>query len=186
MNNPATITLAKMVEEGRICAPRFFCPEITFDGPSGIDGLIVERYRQLCEGKKAIVFCNTVEHAEHTAARFIAAGIPATTVLGSHNHAVREADTERFRKGEMLVLVTVTVLMDARWPEVDAVIIAAPTASRTKFFSQVSCALTPRFTTGMPQLTSDQRRASIAASDKPDAIVLDVAGNCLRLGVADL
>uniref|UniRef100_A0AAU6W207 Helicase C-terminal domain-containing protein n=1 Tax=Pseudomonas phage Touem01 TaxID=3138548 RepID=A0AAU6W207_9VIRU len=182
-SNAEVVPFADVIQSGRICPPRYFAAPHHVDSPCGIDGIIVDRYSLYCTGKKAIIYCVTTAHAEAVVSRFRAAGIEAATVLGNQNDTERTANIEQFRFGDLMVLVTVRVLLDCRWPEVDAVIIATPTNSRNLFNQQVASGLAPRFAADMPQLTSDQRRAAIAASDKPTALIIDVAGNCLRLGI---
>ena len=180
----ATQPFKQLIEDGRVCQPKFY---VTADEFHDLHiGSPIDQYRKQCDGKKAIVFCITVEHAEHTCALFENAGIHAATLLSSQNQAERTANIERFRSGDLKVLVNVAMLLTGiRWPEVDAVIIANPTRSRTKFMQQVSIGLTPRFPEGQRTLTSDQRRDAIAASDKPHATIIDLAGNVLRLGLED-
>lgn len=174
-----------LIDAGYLVQPTFFSPAlppVDFN-KSGIDSIIVDRYRERCAGKKAIVFCVTQAHAEVTAERFTAAGIATATILGTHSKPERDQITERFRNGDLQVLISVTILLDAAWPEVDVVIMAAPTRSRAYFAQQVSTALRPRYAAGMPTDDAEQRRAAIAASGKPKALILDVAGNSLRLGI---
>lgn len=180
----------RLIEEGCICAPRFYCQQPSLEpigvGYNGICSTIIEPYLRLCSGKKAIVFCATAAHAEATAAAFNAREIPAATILGIHSKPKRDEIVERFYRGELLVLVNVTVLLaDFGRPETDAVIMADPTHSRGKYFNQVAAALTPRIADGTPVDTAEQRRAAIEASDKPYGIVIDVAGNVMRHGLAD-
>jgi len=180
-----TQSVRDLIDAGYLVQPTFYCPPLPpadFDS-HGIDSIIVDRYRERCDGKKAIVFCVNQAHAQMTAERFNAAGIAAATILGTHTPRERDEIEARFRRGDLQVLVSVTVLLDSRWPEVDAVIMADPTRSQTKFTQQVSTALRPRHAAGMPTTTAEQRRASIAASGKPKAMILDVVGNCLRLGI---
>jgi len=194
--NTQTQPFRQLFEEGRICPARFYCMPPADIDPSleqivtsftGIGHNIVAAYSSHCAGKKAVVYCATVMHAEAVAAAFNASGIPAAAVLGGQNNAERTANIERFQFGDLLVLTNVGVLLtDFRRPEVDAVIMADPTQSSTKYLQQVAAALAPRFAQGMPTLTSDQRRAAIEASSKPFAIVLDLAGNLLRHGIPDV
>lgn len=188
--------IASLIESGRLCPWQLFVPQPTVNSPvSSGDGYVPEAleqwvkvayipevYRKHCSGKKAIVFCTSVDHAEQVAAEFTSAGYPAAAVLGTQNKAERTANLERFRSGDLLVLTTVHALLDEHMPEADAVILAAPTSSKLRLRQQSIVAMKPRFPAHMPTLTSDQRVAAIAASDKPTAMILDIAGNFLRLG----
>lgn len=188
MSRLATVPFDQYVAEGRLVPLRIFCPqlpthEISEPGYSGLNAIVVDPYAKYCAGKKAIVFCVSVEHAEVTAAAFTAAGVSAAAVLGNQNHAERTANIERYQYGDLLVLTTVHVLLDSPMCQTDAVIIAAPTRSLSMYHQMVAASARPRYPAGMPIDTDEQRPAAIAASDKTEAIVLDLAGNCLRLGL---
>lgn len=205
MSNIATAKFDQLVIEGRLVPARFFVTPndaVLMTGTSGnfdikafnsaglifngISDLIVEPYRRYCDGKRAIVFCNSVAHAEKAALNFCHVGIPANTILGDQGAHERALKIRNFDAGKLMVLVTVYALLDESLPAADAVIIAAPTNSKARFHQMVSKAMFPRYVPGMPRNTVEQRLASIAASDKQEAIVLDVAGNCLRHGLTEL
>lgn len=187
MSNIATATFDSLVQEGYLVPARVFTPSPMYDFmESGIKHTIVDRYTSICLGKKALVFAATVPHAEAIAAAFCDVGIPATALLAKHTHAERRRMLIHLETGELKVLVTVNVLLDECQPIFDAVIIANPTRSECRFRKQMVSAMHPRWPEGMPRADAAQRQAAIAASDKPNCMIIDVAENCTRHGFADL
>lgn len=101
---------------------------------SPIVGDMVEQYQKIAPGKRAIVFVVDVETAKETAARFMAAGIPAEAVSALTDDATRQRAVERFARGELLVLVNVDLFGEGfDVPAVEVVIDGAPTESFSKF-----------------------------------------------------
>lgn len=183
-----SITMADMIDQGWLVPPTYLSPreEDVETVVCGIGHTIVNPYIQYCTGKRAIVFCGTVEHCEVVNAAFINARVPAASVLAMQNRAERDANIERFKAGDLMVLTTCNVLIDSKMPEVDVVIVANPTGSKAKYHRYVASALVPRVTPDERLApTAEERRAAIAASNKPVAMILDVAGNVLRLGTPD-
>lgn len=72
----------------------------------------VEAYRQHGHGRRAIVFCVTVEHARAVAAEFTAAGVPADVVTGASTAGARADVLARFARGDLRVCVNVNVLTE--------------------------------------------------------------------------
>lgn len=187
MSNIATATFDSLVQEGYLVPARVFMPPPLYDFmESGIKNTIVDRYVGICSGKKALVLGSTVAHAGAIVAAFCDAGIAATALLARHTHAERRKMFVDLERGDLKVLVTVNALLDECQPIFDAVIIANPTNSEGRFRKQMVSAMHPRYPHGMPRDDATQRRAAIAASDKPDCMIIDVAENCTRLGFADL
>lgn len=73
---------------------------------------VVREWKKLARDRKTIVFCSTVQHAEHVAEAFRLAGIGAATVSGSTPGHERAATLARFDKGDLQVLVNVAVLTE--------------------------------------------------------------------------
>jgi hypothetical protein len=197
-----SISMADMIEQGYLVPPTYIMPAALPDmdlAQSGIAHYLVNPYLRHCEGKRAIVFCNSATQCEMVTAEFVNHGIPAAAVLAKQNHGERTANIERFKAGDLMVLTSCNVLLDssARMPEVDVVIIATQTNSPSRYTSFVAAAMHPRpeprqpgessvdYNNRLMQRTVADRRASIAASDKPRALILDVVGNGLRLGFPD-
>jgi len=141
------------------CAERMDRPTVTGDA--------IEHYRRLAENQRAIAFCCTVQHAEHVAASFRAAGIAAHTLLGSSRPEDRDRLVQLFAAGQLQVLVTVDVVSEGfDIPAASCAILLRPTASLGLYLQQVGRVLRP-------------------APGKDAAVILDHVGNVHRHGFPD-
>jgi superfamily II DNA or RNA helicase len=130
-----------------------------------VTGNAIEHYKRLAPGVRAIAFCCTVQHAEHVAASFRAAGIAAATLLGSSPD--RDQVVAWFATGELQVLVTVDVVSEGfDIPAASCAILLRPTASLGLYLQQVGRVLRP-------------------APGKQSAVILDHVGNVHRHGFPD-
>lgn len=137
---------------------------------------IVDRYRQYADGLQNLVFCVDVQHAQDVCQSFKDAGYKADFVVGDQELTPdRRATIEKFKTGEIQILVNVMVLTAGfDHPGIKCLTLACPTKSLTKFFQQIG-----RATRTLPGVidgldTPELRRSAIAASAKPKAIVLDI------------
>lgn len=151
---------------------------------SGVVGDAIRSFSKYVRpGGTAVAFCASKKHAEATADAFNAAGIPAETLLGEDDGDVRNGKLERLDAGVIRVLCTVDVVSEGfDLPSIDAAILLRPTKSLSLYIQQVGRVLRPVFAAGFDLMTSAGRIASIAASLKTRAIVLDHSGNALRHG----
>lgn len=174
----AITTTAQLIEQG------YLVPTQVFVRPPVLEhelhaGSVVEAYKSICTGKRVIVFANTVVHAEYLAAQFNAAGILAYAVLARDNYAVRKAALEAFTDGNCMVLITINV--DLSPAKADGIIVATPHNSARRFEHQVVSAMRPRYAAGKcAEGTDAERRASIARSEKPVSMIIDLADNWQR------
>lgn len=174
--------VAALIDEGILVEPSVYAPSA---GPN-LDGLpviagdfdrralsermdrcelvgsIVDHWRELAEGKRTVAFAVSVAHSRSIVARFLAAGIPAEHVEARTKG--REAIFARLARGETLVVSNVGII-DEGWdlPALEAAILARPTRSLGLHIQMVG-------------------RVMRAAEGKA-AVVLDHAGNHLRLGL---
>lgn len=136
---------------------------------SEIIGDTIEQYKKLADGKRAICYCVSRAHSEHTAEMFQQAGIPAMHIDGETNAAVRAAAIEQFRQGHIKVLCNVDLISEGfDVPAMEAVILCRPTQSLTLHIQQ-----------SMRPMRPD--------SDNPGktAIIIDQVGNVYRHGLPD-
>jgi superfamily II DNA or RNA helicase len=134
---------------------------------AAITGSVVEHYRKLAGGKRAIAFCVSIQHAEHVAAEFRAHGVPAAHVDGEMDGAQLKRVLASFERGELSVLTNCSLISEGfDVPGVDAVILLRPTQSLALHIQQVGRALRP-------------------AEGKDFAIVVDHVGNTARHGLPD-
>jgi superfamily II DNA or RNA helicase len=151
---------------------------------SHLVGDVVRHYKQFADGKRAIVFATDVETANDMADAFEAAGIPSAALSGESEQGDRDHKLDLFDDGRLKVLVNVD-LFDEGFdvPGVDAVILARPTESLAKYLQMVGRSLRVVYAAGSDLATADGRRAAIAASDKPNAIIIDPVRNWERHGM---
>ena len=139
---------------------------------------IVAAYLRHTRGKPAVVFCTGVAHAHHLAEIFNGAGVAAQAVDASNDGQSRREIYEAFREGKLRVLLCADLLSEG-WDETVTVVVAhgAPTRSQARYIQRTGRALRP-IAAIADQLglapDAQARRALIAQSSKPGAIILDV------------
>jgi DNA repair protein RadD len=138
--------------------------EGVMDRPS-ITGDAVEHYRKFADGKRALVFCVSIQHSQHVAAQFQAAGIRAEHVDGETPADQRDDSMRRFRNGELQILTSVEIFGEGvDVPGIEAIVLLRPTQSLGLYLQQIGRGLRP-------------------APGKREAILLDHVGNCERHGL---
>lgn len=139
---------------------------IAADRPT-ITGDAISHYQRLASGKRAVVFCVSIEHSKHVVAQFQAAGIQAEHVDGETPMEVRDNAIRRFCDGTLKVLSNVELFGEGfDVPNIEAAILLRPTQSLGLYLQQIGRALRP-------------------AVGKSEAIIMDHAGNCQRHGFPD-
>ncbi len=132
-----------------------------------ITGDAIAAYKKYAMGKRCMVFCVTIDHSEHTCAQYLAAGIPAEHIDGTHTDAEREAALARLRSGETLVLVSVQLAIEGLdVPAVEAVQQLRPTQSIIVYLQMIGRGLRPE-------------------EGKKELIILDQCANYKRHGLPD-
>lgn len=129
--------------------------------------------------RKTLVFTVTVKQAERLAEIFNRhrPGM-ADWVCGTTPKDQRHKILKAFSDGEIQVLVNVGVLTEGYdEPAVEIIVQARPTKSRCLYAQIIGRSLRPLPGTVDGLETVEQRKASIAASPKPAALVLDFVGN---------
>lgn len=144
----------------------------------GAEG-VVQGLLGTAKGKRGLVFCPGVKTAHFVADRLNALhpGI-AAAVDGKTDPEVRARTVEDFRQGRLQWLCNCQVFTEGTdLPMAEVVAIARPTKSRALYAQMVGRAgrCLPGVVDGLE--TVEERRAAIAASAKPHAIVLDFVGN---------
>jgi DNA repair protein RadD len=134
---------------------------------STVTGDAVAHYRRLADGKRAVVFCVSVQHARHVAETFSAAGIPALSVDGTMDRTVRRSIVRGFTAGQIRVLTSCDLVSEGfDVPALECGISLRPTQSEGLWLQQVGRILRP-------------------APGKPHAVLLDHAGNIARHGLPE-
>lgn len=129
---------------------------------------LVRSYKEICDGKKGIVFAVNVDHAKSVCEEYQRHGIPSAFLHGGTNARLRDSTLNLFAQGYLKVLVNCK-LFDEGFdvPDIDFVQIAAPTKSLARWLQMVGRVLRP-------------------SPDKAVAYILDHADNAKRLGPPDL
>lgn len=157
---------------------------------SKIFGDVVRHYLKHAAGKLGVTFATDVQSATDIAAAFNAAGVPAEVVSAKTPDAERIAILRRFKRRELLQLVNVDLFGEGfDLPAIEVVSMARPTQSFALFVQQFGRALRLMIDGSLypiwDDISAEQRRAYIAASSKPVAIIIDHVGNVERHGLPD-
>ncbi|MCD8357470.1 MAG: DEAD/DEAH box helicase [Clostridia bacterium] len=133
---------------------------------STIYGDVVGHYRKLAASCKAVCYCASIQHSEEMAARFSAAGIPASHIDGSTNKYERNFIIQQFREGKIQILCNVDLISEGfDVPDCSCAILLRPTQSLTLFIQQ-------------------SMRCMRYQPDKR-AVIIDHVGNYTRFGMPD-
>lgn len=157
---------------------------------SHITGDVVAHYLKLAPGKLGVTFAVDVEAATEIAAAFRAAGVPAEVVSAKTPDHLRAQILRRFKAREILQLINVDLFGEGfDLPAIEVVSFARPTESFALYCQQFGRALrlmlSKEAAAVHAHLTDEGRRAAIAASEKPVAIIIDHVNNVLRHGLPD-
>lgn len=132
-----------------------------------ITGSAVDHYKQLGHGKRALVFCVSLDHAQHTAETFREAGYSSARIDGKLDPWTRRCLVKDFANGSITILTSCDIISEGfDLPAIEVAILLRPTQSLALYLQQVGRALRPY-------------------PGKEHAIILDHAGNCLRHGMPD-
>lgn len=145
-------------------------------------GDAVGKYKELAMGKLAICFAVDIEEAQKITNAFNGAGVPAALVTADTEDAERLSIMDRFRARELRVLVNVDLFGEGvDVPAVEVVMMARPTASFSLYAQMIGRMLRldidPALMAQWDTFTPDYRKALIAVSAKPFALLIDLVGN---------
>lgn len=157
---------------------------------STVTGDVVKHYVRLAMGKLGVTFDTDISAATETCAAFRAAGVPAEVLSGVTPAAQRAAILRRFRAREIWQLVSVDVISEGfDLPSIEVVSFARATQSFSLMAQQFGRALRLMLPADLmsrwESFTPAERKAYIAASSKPKAIIIDHVGNVMRHGPPD-
>lgn len=107
-----------------------------------ITGCAIEHYKNLVNGRRAIVFCCDINHSMSVTSMFREAGIPSDHVDGKKDRKSRDECISRFIQGDTLVLTNVNLFGEGfDVPSIEAVIQLRPTKSLSLFLQWCGRAL---------------------------------------------
>lgn len=150
-----------------------------------IVGDVVKHYLKFAAGKRGVTFAVDVEAATELAKGYNDAGVPAEVVSAKTPDLLRQRILSRFRRGELLQLVNVDLFGEGfDLPAIEVVSMVRKTESKGLFDQQFGRALrlmvADEHMARWDDYTDEQRRAVIAASGKPKALIIDHVGNVER------
>lgn len=129
-----------------------------------ITGDVLSHYFKHLTGKKALVFCVSIEHSQRVAAEFRAAGVASQHIDGETPDEERRDGIRKLEAGEIRIVTSVDIFSEGlSVNNLDAVICVRPTQSVGLFVQFVG-------------------RAIRTAPGKKEAIILDHAGLFQRFG----
>lgn len=133
-----------------------------------------------------LIYCAGIDHVRMVVWILGQMGISAK---GIHSKMVAEIDGNRdenielFKAGKIQALVNADVLTKGYdHPALDCIILLRPTSSPGLHVQILGRGTRPYYAEGFDLETAEGRLAAIAASVKPNCLVLDFAGNTARLG----
>jgi superfamily II DNA or RNA helicase len=199
----ADLRIATLVQAGWLVPVRAFSvsSDVSLDGVStragdfaqgelaaavddeGRNALVVAAYEEHAMGRQAIAYTAGVDHAHHLAADFRARGISAESVWGAMEEDDRRRILAAYTAGEITVLTNFGVLTEGfDAPNTACVIQARPTKSELLLTQMIGRGTRPAASLAavLDAECPERRRAQIAASSKPDMVVLDIRDSLAR------
>ena len=132
-----------------------------------LTGGAVDHYRKLAHGKRALVFCVSLEHAWNVAQQFSSCGYRAARIDGLMQPRERRDMVRQFQRGEIQVMTSCEIVGEGYdCPAIECAILLRPTMSLALHLQQVGRALRPY-------------------PGKDYAVILDHAANSFRHGLPD-
>ena len=179
-------SVRELIDGGYLAPPRVFAPptvdtsglhvragdyrteeaEALMDVPS-ITGDALSHYRRHADGKRALVFCTSVEHARNVAAQFNRDGIAAMALDGNTDRMVRRMAVQDFRDGKIRMLASCDLFSEGfDAPGTEVGILLRPTQSEALWRQQIGRVLRP-------------------APGKDHALIFDHVGSTVKFGLPD-
>lgn len=187
-----------LIEEGYLCDYDVVCPPtdlVAAEAPRGSDGDytrdqvreaersshivgdIPTHYLTWAAGKSGITFVGSIETATDTVKAFIERGVPAELITGDTDPTVRDHIFDKAERGEIKQIVAVDVISEGvDIPALQVGSFGRLTGSHIVWLQQLGRLLRPHYMPGYDLETRAGRLASIAASPKPKALLIDHIG----------
>jgi len=182
-------TVKQLIEWGNLSPYKYYAPPVAADltgmrvtygdyvqseiamrmDKSEIIGDQIKQYQKLAPNARAVCYCASVAHSQHTAEMFRQSNINALHISGDTPDIARKAAINDFKTGKLQVISNCDLISEGfDVPAMDAVILARPTQSLTLFIQQ-------------------SMRAMRKNKDNPNKIatIIDAVGNVYRHGLPD-
>ena len=132
---------------------------------------VITHWRPQAAGRKTLVFCSTVAHAEDVARAFGAAGIPSVVIHGELPAAERKARLTAYERGPIQVVVNVAVLTEGYdYTPTSCIVLLRPSLHKSMLIQMVG--------RGLRTVNPAEHRLV----DKTDCVVLDFGTASLMHG----
>jgi superfamily II DNA or RNA helicase len=136
------------------------------DNKSKIYGDTIENYKKLADGKKTIVYCNSIKVSQGVETEFNNNNITCKHLDGSTNASERSKAIQDFRDGKIKILTNVDLFGEGfDVPDCECVILLRPTKSLSLYIQQ--------------------SMRSMRYKKGKEAIIIDHVGNCYEHGFPD-
>lgn len=143
-----------------------------------------EEAAQLAEDRNHwLVFTTGIEHAENVCEILNTMGIPSTCIhsrLSAEEENQRKADFTAYKYRALINVGKLTTGYDD--PNIDCIVMLRPSKSAMLWVQMLGRGTRVVYAPGFDLETTEGRLAAIAASHKPNCLVLDFAGNTARIG----
>lgn len=180
-------SIRALMDDGYLCDYEIYAPPIGIDvstvkrkmgdfdskelesvvDKKSITGDAVAHYKTHASGKRCVVMCVSIKHAQHVAEQYLAAGVPAGVIEGTMTGPQRDGMLADFAAGRLMVICNVQLLVEGvDIPAIEVVQWLRPTQSLVIWMQGNGRGLRP-------------------ADGKGELIIFDHVGNCLRHGLPD-
>lgn len=106
--------------------------------------IILDVYKNRCFGKKTLVFCLNVAHAEAMTSKFVKHGVRSMSIHGGMGKTARRTVLKLFKEGDIDVLCNCQLLTEGfDEPSIEALILARPTKSKGLFCQMIGRGVRP-------------------------------------------
>lgn len=180
-------SIRDLMDDGYLCDYEIYAPPIGIDvstvkrkmgdydtkeletvvDKKSITGDAVAHYKTHAMGKRCVVMCVSIKHAQHVCDQYLAAGVSAGVIEGTMTGVQRDKMLADFAGGSLMVICNVQLLVEGvDIPMIEVVQWLRPTQSLVVWMQGNGRGLRP-------------------ADGKSGLIIFDHVGNCLRHGLPD-
>lgn len=142
--------------------------------------LVISKWEEVAKDRPTLVFCPGVKTAKWAADHWREAGYTAADLNGETDNSVRAITIEDFCMGKIQVLVNCDVFSEGTdLPTVSCIAHLAPTKSWVRYVQRTGRGTRSIISDALGRMyNASDRKAAIAASGKPDTLVLDAVDIC--------
>lgn len=99
---------------------------------------VIKHWKAKAADRKTVVFCSTVNHAQHVCDAFNAANVPTVMVHGGMSKSERKSQIKEFESGDAQVIVNVAVLVEGYdYTPIGCVILLRPSSYKSTLIQMV-------------------------------------------------